>query len=466
MSILGVDHLSSKEILRLLRWRGQAQEHVEALFHLTLCRECREKAHLLDPKKTESLMLRVFGKVDPPALQLDQIDEPDVCRVITGFQERFRVALEQLERSQQSLGELLSHPPAHQRLLVRNSRRFCNEGLAWLLLEEIRYLWKKDPEEAEELSEVTLEMTRNLPRQARKQRRMNDLTALVLAYRANCRRVRSKLLEASRDFQQARILLAKGEGNRVEAAEIDELESSLYRDKRRFEEATSLIHRATEAYRAFGDVQGEARMKIVHGTVLRAAGRQAEACDLLESFLEQFHPEDVDGRMVYWAVHNLATYLTELGEMKRAQDLLPRVRYLAHRYAENFELVRLVWLEAMVLERLGETAQAIECYVEVLDFFAERRIGYDAALVALDLAAVYLDSGRCRDAQELAAQLVPLFEVHEVHREAAAALALFFEAVEKDQATAALARDVAKFLKTTRGHSGESYEPAAGLLTT
>ena len=82
---------------------------------------------------------------------------------------------------------------------------------------------------------------------------------------------------------------------------------------------------------------------------------------------------------------------------------------------------------------------------------------YDAAIVSLDLAILYLRQERTADVRQLAEEILPVFQIQDVHREAVAAIALFQEAARQDQLTLDKARQVAALLRQAR------YEPTLHL---
>ena len=82
--------------------------------------------------------------------------------------------------------------------------------------------------------------------------------------------------------------------------------------------------------------------------------------------------------------------------------------------------------------------------------FTTREIAYDAALVSLELAVLYLEDGRTSEVRILARQMLWIFRAQGVHREALAALKLFCEAAEREQATVDFARRVAEYLERAR----------------
>jgi hypothetical protein len=70
---------------------------------------------------------------------------------------------------------------------------------------------------------------------------------------------------------------------------------------------------------------------------------------------------------------------------------------------------------------------------------------YDAAMVSLDLALLYLREGRSEDVKALAEEMLPIFQAQDVHREALAALLLFQDAARRDELTVAAVTDLAAY---------------------
>jgi hypothetical protein len=77
-------------------------------------------------------------------------------------------------------------------------------------------------------------------------------------------------------------------------------------------------------------------------------------------------------------------------------------------------------------------------------------MGYDAALVSLDLAILFAQEHRTEDLKRLAAQILQVFESRDVHREAVATLILFHSACEDERLSADLATQLATVLQRER----------------
>jgi hypothetical protein len=85
-------------------------------------------------------------------------------------------------------------------------------------------------------------------------------------------------------------------------------------------------------------------------------------------------------------------------------------------------------------------------------------MSYDVALTLLEEAILLLEEGREAEVKLLAKELEKVFESKGVHREALAALRLFQEAAEREEATPELARRVLNYLFRARHDQGLRFE--------
>lgn len=438
------NHLAPDDRERLLRLAAPPRQVALWLLHLLSCRLCRERVCTEYPEPSRRLVRSAFGRDDWPSPRSGRATATAVLR---RAERRLRRSLEEVEQAPLLFNEVLAQPSPRRRLLVENSGRFHTGGLACFLLEWAEGLWEDDPRQAEEMTELSLVILGRLSRDRYDPRQLNDWTARALAFRGNCRRIRSNLRGANRDFERARVYLAQGAGDPADLAEVDDHETSLCRDQRRFEQATRLAARAAGTYRRLGDVQGEVRAVIKQAMNLRNAGDPDEALELLTELSESFTVAEMGSKNSMYVQHNRAVYLAECGRLDEARALLPAIRRLAAAHGDRLQSVRVGWLEAMIDDRAGEVAAAVGGYERTRSFYAEQGMAFDAALVTLELTALHLRHGRMGEARDLAAELVPIFASQDVSREAVAALSLFFQALEQERATEALARRVAACLE-------------------
>jgi hypothetical protein len=78
--------------------------------------------------------------------------------------------------------------------------------------------------------------------------------------------------------------------------------------------------------------------------------------------------------------------------------------------------------------------------------FEAKGMWYDVALARMELAGLQLEEGRTAEVKAVTPALAAAFEAEGVHAEALKALRLFQQAVDREEATAELARRVLSFL--------------------
>jgi hypothetical protein len=182
-------------------------------------------------------------------------------------------------------------------------------------------------------------------------------------------------------------------------------------------------------------------------------GDLAGAVGLLQAASTELNRMD-DSRLFVYARYNLLGCLILMDRFDEAKGLLPEVRDLLRQTAQPLDLVRLRWAEGNIDLGLGRLGPAEAAFQEVQKEFLERHMGYDAALVSLDLARLYAQEGCVADLKRLAAELMPIFESQDVHREAIVALLMFQRACEEERLTVELVREVSTYLRRERRGGG------------
>ncbi len=280
-----------------------------------------------------------------------------------------------------------------------------------------------------------------------------DLSALSFAYLGNARRVLGEHQSANDAFFDAHSRLRAGTGNPGVEAEILDMEASLRTDERQFPAALELLDRLFATYisddRAVSDSHLAGKVLVQKATVLELDG----AIERAIAVLRQASPlidESRDSRLLLCLRHNMVWFMTTAGQHEEAGSLLQGVRDLATRQGNSLDLVRLRWAEGRIAFGRGQLGPAEQAYKEVQQDFLERDMGYDAALVSLDLAVLYAREGCISELKQLALDILPAFSSREVHREAIVALLLFQHACQEERLTVDLARQLAAFLVRER----------------
>jgi hypothetical protein len=119
------------------------------------------------------------------------------------------------------------------------------------------------------------------------------------------------------------------------------------------------------------------------------------------------------------------------------------------------------WLETRIAHRSGRWSEAEHRLGRLLQRFVAGGLGYEAALVMLDLADLHLEQGKRVEIRRLAEEVVPVVLSLDVHRQAAAALMTFQQAAQGDRLTRALVSDVAAYLQRARKNPRLGFQLAA-----
>jgi tetratricopeptide (TPR) repeat protein len=347
--------------------------------------------------------------------------------------------------------EVLRGLPENEQLaLVKAQEEYQSWALVERLCEESVVQASRDLGRAAFLARLARETARRVPGPKDWVRRIR---AFAAAHVANVLRVSGRLKAADALLQRARPLWAAGydPDGVFDPGRLLDLEASLRRDQRRFEEALDLLEKARSLSRSPG------RILIKKGFTLEVIGEYELAIDtLLEA--EAMADVQADPRLCNILHNNLALNYCQLGRFSEAAELAQWVREAAAEMGDAILLLRVTWIDGRIAAGLDRTAEALRLLGQARRGFSARGMGYDVALALLEEAALLLDEGRTSAVKALTRSLPAVFAAEEVHREALAALRLFHEAAQREAATAELARSVLRYLFRARYDQGLPFE--------
>lgn len=271
----------------------------------------------------------------------------------------------------------------------------------------------------------------------------------AMAHNANVLRVSGNLKAADTTLAEAkRLWLAGSDPDKVlDPGRLLDLESSLRRAQRRLPEALDLLEEAA----AVGHSPERALIK--KGHTLEVMGEYESAVEALLRAMPGVR-QSRDRRLEKILKGNLALNYCHLGRFVEASELADEVRAAAFETGDEIEIWRMTWTQGRIAAGLGRSVEARSLLAQARREFAVRRMDYDVALALLEEAALLLDLGRAAEVKKLARELAVVFESKGVHREALAALKLFLEAADREEATAELARRVLGYLFRARYDPG------------
>jgi tetratricopeptide (TPR) repeat protein len=433
-------HLS-REILRAFEARELPWQAVVeiALDHLmSHCPHCRAEVEAHEVERRA----RAFG----PGRVLP------ILRSL-GEQEARRHSKEEVD-AKGDLAEILSLPAANRAARIERARtRFRSPVLARLLLEESRGCLPGRPSEGLHFADLARKVVNRNPRSPE----YFDLYALSTAFIGNACRAGGNLGDASQHFAHARQVMAQhGVTNPEVVARVDDLIGSLRKDQRRLRDSEKLLKRAAALFELIHASDDAARVLIKLGAVYNHQKDANRAIETTRSGLALLGP-DAEPRLHLCGTYNLAFYLTAAGRFEEAAEVLEWNEALFRRFPEPWTQLRLLWLRGDIDLGLGHLAAAEQAYAGTRDGFIAQGIGYDAAMVSLDLAVLYLRQGRTGDVRRIAEEMIPLFQSQDVHPEAMAALALFQEAARQDRLTVEMTTEIAARLREARLEPGGRF---------
>jgi tetratricopeptide (TPR) repeat protein len=284
--------------------------------------------------------------------------------------------------------------------------------------------------------------------------RRTDMQARAWAELANAYRVQEDLAQAEAAISQALELRGQGTGDPLLYTRIAELNAWLLCSQRRFKESFRMLDLAYAIHRRYSDSHQVGRVFILRGLYTGYAGRPEEGLQLLIRGLAMIDRAR-DPRLVFHALHNILLLRVELGQYEEARLQLQRMRPLYAAHAEWLDMVKLHRIEGEIAAGLGDLVTAEATFQQIRQDLEDAGRGYQAALVSLDLANVWLRQGRTAEVRGLIAETVVAFRALGVEREALSALHMLQDALEREQATLEVLRLASGILRRLQN------EPAA-----
>lgn len=353
-------------------------------------------------------------------------------------------------------GRVISEP------LLPDEPGFWTWGLCEVLLERSWGLRHDDPQGMLHLAALAREAADRLDLEVYGLEVTFDLRARAWGELANSCRVQGDLARAQGALDRALELRRQGSGAPLIRARLAEIAASLLCYQRRFPEAFRALDLARGLYERHGQPHDAGRMIVQKGLYAGRSGDPEEGIRLLARGLAVLD-HDRDPKMVFLILHNILLFRVELGDFRDANLQLFEMRPLYSHHAGAVDLVKLRWLEGRIAAGLGELERAERAFRQVREDFERRGMIYNAAVVGLDLAALWLRQGRTAEVRRLVAGMLEVFRARYVAREAIAALLMLRDAAEREEATVDLLRMVAGILERVKEDPADAEEPASSL---
>lgn len=434
------DHLTDLQIQRFVLGELPSAEMKAVIRHLLRgCEACEER---LGPFLDLSLEPEKAGAGLPP------VDEDAYDGVIERAMDAVLRRLPELEEERRRMERGRTLLPTSARLASlseADAESLRGEPLVGALLDlsfQERY---RDPEEMFRLALLARTAAESLDPDLYGPALVADLQARAWAELGNAHRVLDELDEAEAALDVAEERLRRGTGDLLLLARAADLRATLLNTRRRFSEACELLDAVHRIYLELGDPHLAGRALVSKGIYTNYQGAPQEALGILRSGLALLDP-DRDPQLFASATQSLLWILVDCGEFREAGTLLLESGLRQDLAGDPLNLVKIRWLEGKVLAGTGHRGHAERAFQEARSGFLGFGQEYNAALVGLDLAEVWLEQGKAKQVQDLAEEMLATFRALRIHREAVRALDYLNRACHQQRATPATVRHVSRFL--------------------
>jgi tetratricopeptide (TPR) repeat protein len=267
--------------------------------------------------------------------------------------------------------------------------------------------------------------------------RQADLRAQAWRQYGNTLRVLGRLRDAEDALSVSRRYLEAGTRDPLLRARFFTQKVSLRLAQRRFGEAIALSEEAGQIYKELGDDHALASTLVQKAMASLYAGEGEESIRILNRAIPLIDAER-DVNLLLSACHNLVRSYIELGRPEQALSLYSETRSLYKRSEDSLFKLRFAWQEALLLRDLGHLRASESTLLQTRQGFVDRELFYEAALISLDLAAVYVKLQAEAEFKQTLTETVPIFRALGVERELLGSLLQLQQLSHQNRQTLAL----------------------------
>ncbi len=431
-------HLSSSDVDDFLAGHLGAAERNRLVRHLlTGCRPCCRLLAAAVPDVSGEL-----PSSNPPAEDAYDAAFARAMGSVGGQELRWREERERLERG---LSLMRVSSEGYDGLSFEQVQELQGWPLVEALLQESFEARYRNPETMRWLAYNAMTAAEGLRPEEYGQAFVFDMRARAWAELGNAYRVNDELDEAEEALGKASELLRQGTGDLLLLAHIADLEASLRSDQRRLSDACELLDGVYRLYLELNDRHLAGRALVSKGIAVSYGGDFGRSIQLLREGLSLLDPKR-DPQLMATSQQMLLSALVENGEFHEAGSLLLESGLRKTFAADPLNLLKLRWVEGKIFAGLGKLPRAEHALTEVRNGFLQMGKEYDAALVGLELASVWLRQEKGREVRQLSQSMLDTFRSLGIHQEAVKAMRFLQEACEREAATVQLVDEVRGFL--------------------
>lgn len=440
-----IDHPTPDELTALARGGLPPKRALEVTLHLLEgCPSCRPEAEVLPAPAPAAKGSPGEGKYDDVVQRALQ----------AALRHRESRAAEQ-EQVRRIVAELAAGGPE---ALAGVWRREKGAPLVEALLERGWSLRHQDPAATVEHARLATEAAADLDLGPAGARRVADLRCRAWSELGNALRIADDLDGAAEAFDMALGHWTAGTLDETLFARYLDMRASLHRARRELGAAQAALAVALSIYLRYGQMHLAGRTLMSQSLFASVAAEPEMALRLVTEGLSLLE-ENLDPELFTTGIQNQIGFLVDCGQYDEARKLLFLNRGRFQKAEGRVPALKLRWLEARIDRGRGQLARAEETFREVREGLEAVGIGYDAALVTLELAALVLRQGRATEASGLVIGAVEAFTALRIRRETLMAVLYLKETFVCGAAEVPLLEEVTAFLRRAEQDASARFEP-------
>lgn len=248
----------------------------------------------------------------------------------------------------------------------------------------------------------------------------------------NALRTNGSVKEAVGAVKRAKAYWDEGTGDRALRILLLNWIACLYTSQLRFSQAVDLLDEAVALSEASGVHLDLARSLVNKAVAIVCSGDPERASRILDETIYLIGPSDPQLRFA--AHHNLIVCRLEAGRLKEALALTSQAHRLGQELGDRLLISRILWQRGKILAELGRLEEAEVDFLRAREGFVSLGFVYPAALVSIEVTAIYVKLGLAAEVRRTLADALPIFSSLKVGREFLASVIRLQQAEDQAQA--------------------------------